>query len=176
MDAWRHYRWRNTGYSYGKVNVTALGRDHVLNLTIQNEINLFFSTMAQHPSVDQGLHVAEDSLSHSDTPHSIGFLCMSDQPNAETSTWQHTALTTDRYPCLPSGTRTRNPQQRPQTRVLNRVATGTGPCFLSIIKKIIIFIIKGKLYPVYTMKWYGRRGMEVYLHSFLTSALHEGER
>jgi len=33
------------------------------------------------------------------TPHSIGLLWTSDQPDAETSTWQHPTLTTDRYPC-----------------------------------------------------------------------------
>jgi len=31
------------------------------------------------------------------TPHSVGLLQASDQPVAETSTWQHTTLTTDRH-------------------------------------------------------------------------------
>jgi hypothetical protein len=39
----------------------------------------------------------EVSLSHSETPHSVGFLWISDQSDAEISTWQHTILTTDRY-------------------------------------------------------------------------------
>ena len=34
--------------------------------------------------------IFEASPSHSDTPHSVGFLWTSDQPDAETSTWQHT--------------------------------------------------------------------------------------
>jgi hypothetical protein len=34
------------------------------------------------------------SRSHSDTPHSVGLLWTSDQPVAETSTWQHTTNTT----------------------------------------------------------------------------------
>jgi hypothetical protein len=33
---------------------------------------------------------ASTSLSHSDTSHSVGLLWMSDQPDAETSSWQHT--------------------------------------------------------------------------------------
>jgi len=33
-----------------------------------------------------------------DTPHSVESLWTSDQPDAETSTWQHTTLTTDRHP------------------------------------------------------------------------------
>jgi hypothetical protein len=36
--------------------------------------------------------------SHSDTPHSVGLLWTRDQPVAETSTWQHTTLTTERHP------------------------------------------------------------------------------
>jgi hypothetical protein len=32
---------------------------------------------------------------HSDAPHSVGLLWTSDQPVAETSTWQHTTLTTN---------------------------------------------------------------------------------
>ena len=38
--------------------------------------------------------------SYSDTLHSIGVLWTGDQPDAETSTWQHTTLTRDRHPCL----------------------------------------------------------------------------
>ena len=34
-----------------------------------------------------------------DTPQSVALPWMSDQPDAETSTWQHTTLTTDRLPC-----------------------------------------------------------------------------
>jgi len=34
-----------------------------------------------------------------DTPYSVGLLWTSDQPDAETCTWQNTTLTRDRYPC-----------------------------------------------------------------------------
>jgi hypothetical protein len=47
--------------------------------------NLFF-TMAQQPPVGQGPLIIEDSLLHSDTPHSVGLLWTSDQPDAETAT------------------------------------------------------------------------------------------
>jgi hypothetical protein len=46
-----------------------------------------------------GIFIIEASPSHSDTPYSIGLRWASDQPNAETSTWQHTTLTTDWHPC-----------------------------------------------------------------------------
>ena len=38
-------------------------------------------------------------MTHNDTAHSVGLLWTSDQLVAETSTWQNTTLTTDKYPC-----------------------------------------------------------------------------
>jgi hypothetical protein len=61
--------------------------------------------------VDQGLLIFEDSWSHSDTPHSLGFLWTSDQPVAVKSTWQHTTLTRNEHP-WPGVIRTRNPSKR----------------------------------------------------------------
>jgi hypothetical protein len=52
---------------------------------------LFFP-MAQQPLGGLGRLTIEASRSHSDTPHSVGLLWTSDQPAAETSTWQHTTL------------------------------------------------------------------------------------
>jgi len=49
------------------------------------------------------------SRTHSDTPHSVGLPWTSDQPDAETSTWQHTTLSTDGHPCL---RRDSNPQSQ----------------------------------------------------------------
>jgi hypothetical protein len=47
----------------------------------------FFSSMAHKPLVGQDLLVIEVSRSHTlDTPHSVGLLWTSDQPDAETST------------------------------------------------------------------------------------------
>jgi len=37
----------------------------------------------------QGLSFVEFPLSHSDTPHSAGFLWTSDRPYTEAFTWQH---------------------------------------------------------------------------------------
>jgi hypothetical protein len=57
--------------------------------------------MAQQPLVGKGLRIIEASRSHTDTPHT------GDQPEAETSTWQHTTLKgTDIR--VSSGMRTRN--------------------------------------------------------------------
>jgi hypothetical protein len=72
-------------------------------------IDIFF-TVAEQPPVGQGHFIIEDSWSHSDTPHSVGLLWTSDQPDAETPTWQHTPLTTDIY--IPGAIRTHNPNKR----------------------------------------------------------------
>jgi hypothetical protein len=50
------------------------------------------------PQVGQGLLIHEVSRSHSDTTQSVGLFWTSDQLVAETSTCQHTTLTTDRHP------------------------------------------------------------------------------
>jgi len=56
--------------------------------------------MAQQTPVAQGLLIIESSPSHLDTLLSVGFPWTSDQPDAETSTWQHTALIGARLPCF----------------------------------------------------------------------------
>jgi hypothetical protein len=71
----------------------------------------FIFFMAQQPLLGQGLLIIEASRSHLDTPHSVGLFWTSDQPDAETSTWQHTTLTRDIHPCL-GGIRTRNPSKQ----------------------------------------------------------------
>ena len=64
------------------------------------------------PPVGQRLLIIEAWRSHSDKPHSTVLLWTSDQLVAETCTWQHTTLTTDRQSCYPGGIRTRNPSKR----------------------------------------------------------------
>ena len=63
--------------------------------------DLFFLTMAQKPPQWGKASSVSRTPDHTqlDTPHSTGLLWTGDQPNAETSTWQHTTLTTDSYPC-----------------------------------------------------------------------------
>jgi len=58
--------------------------------------HIFFTT-AQQFLLGQGLLIIEPSLSHPDTPHSVGHLCTSDQSVAETPAWQNTTLTRDRH-------------------------------------------------------------------------------
>ena len=71
------------------------------------------------------------------TGHTTGLLWTSDQPDAETSTWQHTTHSTDRHPCPRWDS---NPQSQqasgPQTHNLDRSATWIGhkPILLIIYK------------------------------------------
>jgi hypothetical protein len=60
-----------------------------------------------------GLLIIEESWTHSDTPHSVGLLWTSNQPDAQTSSWLITTLTRDGHP-FPGGgggVRTHNPSK-----------------------------------------------------------------
>jgi hypothetical protein len=69
--------------------------------------------MPQQPLVGQGVLIIEASQSHSGTPHSVGLLWMSDQPDTETYTLQHTTQETDLH--APGGIRSRNFSTRAAT-------------------------------------------------------------
>jgi hypothetical protein len=54
--------------------------------TVAQYCFIYHFLMAQKPLVGQGLLSVEASRLPSDTPHSVGLLWMSDQPDLETST------------------------------------------------------------------------------------------
>jgi hypothetical protein len=61
------------------------------------------------------------------TPHSVGLLWTKYQPDAETSTWQHTTLTKDKTSMPPAGFEPAiRASERPQTYVLECAATEVG--------------------------------------------------
>jgi len=63
-------------------------------------IGYFFPPVALRHNAGQGLLILEVSRPHTTTHHmSVGLLWTSDHLVAETSTWQHTTLTTDKPPC-----------------------------------------------------------------------------
>jgi len=83
-------------------------------------IQTIFS-ITQYPLVGQGLVIIEVSRSHTDTPRSVGFLWTNDQPDAESSSWQHTTLIRDRHIRPPWNSKAqsqqasgRNPRLRPR--------------------------------------------------------------
>ena len=74
--------------------------------------SISFFTMAQQPLVVQGLLIIKGSRSHSDTPHSVGLLWTSDQPDAETSTRQNTQQSQQTDIHTLGGIRTHIPSKR----------------------------------------------------------------
>jgi hypothetical protein len=82
-----------TGIAFSGLYVQTMIYKHV---TFGRE---FFFYMAHYPLAGQSLLFIETSRSHSDTSHSVGLLCTSDQTDAENSTWQHTTLARDIHPC-----------------------------------------------------------------------------
>jgi hypothetical protein len=86
-----------------------------------------FFFVVRQPLVSQDLPIIEVSPSHTDTLQSAGLVWMRDQPEAETSTWQHTTSTRNRHPC-PGGVRTHGPSKRAAADpCLRSAATGIGP-------------------------------------------------
>ena len=62
-------------------------------------IIIIIISVALRPNAGHGLLILEVSRSHTTTHQSVGFLWTSDQLVAESSTWQHITLTTDKHPC-----------------------------------------------------------------------------
>jgi len=56
---------------------------------------LFLARQTQSTRASRGFQIT-----HNDALHSVGLLWKSDQLFTETSTWQHTTLTTDKHPYL----------------------------------------------------------------------------
>jgi len=82
--------------------------------------------MAQHPPVSRSLLSIVALRPHSDAPQSVGLLWKSDQVAAETSAWQHTTLTTEKYPCLLRDSNL-EPQQASGRRLTPHTAWPLGP-------------------------------------------------
>jgi hypothetical protein len=83
----------------------------------------FFFSMARQPLAGLGLLMFRGfTITLLDTPHSVWLLWTSDQPVAETSTWQHTTFTRDRHPCP---RRDSNPQSQ---QASGRRPTPHGHC------------------------------------------------
>ena len=61
---------------------------------------MFSFSVALRPNAGHGLLILEVfQITHNDASQSVGLLWTSDQLVAETSTLQHTTLTTDKHPC-----------------------------------------------------------------------------
>jgi len=112
LPLWRKKHTRNVGRSVGLHGVTSrINNSPIISLCAYHFLSPSaspFPPKAQQLLVGQGL-LTDGVTDHTqDAPHSVGLLWTSDQPFAEISTWQHTALTRERHP-WPGGNRTSNP-------------------------------------------------------------------
>ena len=73
---------------------------------------VFFIFHGSQILVGLGLRITEISRSHTDTPHPVGLLCMSDRPIAETSSWQHTQHSQESNTNAPVGVEISNPSKQ----------------------------------------------------------------
>ena len=75
-------------------------------------------------------------ITHNDAPQSVGLLWTSDPSVAETSTWQHTTLTTDKHPC-PRWDSNPQSQQASGRRPTPSTRRPLGPAPVSLCMSII---------------------------------------
>jgi hypothetical protein len=86
---WNCVPWSKVAAGWSWPLTSTQGRDQeCMNLCDELQSALFICRL-----------LVEVAWSHSGTPHSVGSLWTSDQPKAETSTWQNTTPTTDWHPC-----------------------------------------------------------------------------
>ena len=88
--------------------------------------------MVQQPPLVQDLLITQASGLHSDTPHLVGLLWTSDQPDVETSTWQH-SQETDIH-ALEGFEHTISAGELSQTHALDRSAAVSDTAVLSALK------------------------------------------
>ena len=138
------------------LNSASRSRIHiVLNLKPYTDFHVVvhftthFFPRAQHLLVGQGSLIFSTSRPHSNTAHSVGLLWTSDQPDAETSTWRHTTLTTDTQQC-----QTHNPSKR-ETAVPRLRPRGHLDRFPIALQNIIINSIINK-HKFKLLCWYLR--------------------
>ena len=100
---------------------------------------MFLSLWRFDPIPGHGLHSLGFTITLMDTPRSVGFLLTSDQSDAETSTRQHNALTTDSHPCPSAGFEPAYPaSERLQTHALDCTESGIGRSNVTNVKYIWI--------------------------------------
>jgi len=128
--------WRVFLYNFGlKTRIKKCLRDYFLSNhytgsfvikcqdAVETTLNFFWPNSPPPPSGPWPPHSRGFQIAYNDAQHSVGLLWTSDQPVAQTSTWQHTTLTTDKHPCPRWDS---NPQSQPQTHAWDDAATGTG--------------------------------------------------
>jgi hypothetical protein len=101
------------GWTSEQPNFTITPRHTTLrmNLLDQWSAQLHHHTQTHHTRYESaGPVISSTSRSHSNTPHSVWISWASDQPNAESSTWQNTTSTIDRLPWIHRGSNQQSQQ------------------------------------------------------------------
>ena len=143
--------WNNDGFQRKKKNLIIWFKNMLNNfaLTLMSRARFdarYLSSsylqdllsMTQQPLVCHALLAIEASRLHSDTAHTVRLLWTGDQPNAQTSTWQHKhSKETDLHAL--GGIRTRNPSKRADAELRLRRRGLWGQLF---IRYYWVFMIK----------------------------------
>jgi hypothetical protein len=118
---WIGVKTKVASFKLTKYDLATTYLDTVVSFSLKG----IFYSMARQPIVGQGLLIIEASRSYSCTPHSVGLLLTSGQPDAETDTYR-THNTHKRQTSMPpAGFESAIPvSERPQTHALDRAATG----------------------------------------------------
>ena len=91
--------------SHAPITLPLFVKDNGMQVVSLNERPTEYNKMCsaslfmQQPLAGQRLLIIAASRSRSDTPHSVGFLCTSDQPEAEISSWKNTTFKKTKHPC-----------------------------------------------------------------------------
>jgi len=134
----------------------------------------FSCLVVQHPAVGRGLLIHDVFTSH-DTPQSVELLWKSDQLVAETSTWQHTTLTTDKHPCPRWDSNLRS-QQASGRRPTLLTAEPLGPAYCIHIVCVCVYIYIYIYIYIYTgnsKKCLSGRQKQHLKHTIKSVTLHE---
>jgi len=99
--------------------------------------------MTRRSLVGEDLLTVEGLRSYWNTQYSVGLLWTSDQLDIETSIWQHTTLTTERYQA-PGGIQTHHPSKGAAANPRHRPSVATGIRSLSYYLKILFLPRKNK--------------------------------
>ena len=129
------FEWKNvckklggkliTSFKIRSRNLPSIKRNIMKNQNCDSIPSVYCT--AQQPRVGQGFLIIETWHSHSDTPHSVGVIWMSDQPRrrdlyltTHNTNKRQTDMTPARFePSTPAS-------ERPQTQAVDRAAIGTG--------------------------------------------------
>ena len=149
----------NWVYNAGVLNSLARPGRKQATATEDFDVHIFFSwrynpsgCIFHSPVAGFSLLIRGFLITHKDAPQSVGLLWTSDQSVAETSTWQHTTLTTDKHPCPRWDS---NPQSQ---RTSGRAAVDLRLRRRGHLDRLLMFI-----YPIYNHNW--RNISTVYIYN-----------